>query len=90
MTPAEKLAQTRPRKRPRRNASARVPVLVCKVRDVRESLNLSLNETAKAIGMSVSGLHVIEHGADTQMTTAKKIAKFYGKTISELWPDSTE
>jgi DNA-binding XRE family transcriptional regulator len=86
MTPAEKLAKRKPRKRPRRNASKLAPVLKCNLREIREALNLSLNVVAAALNLSVSGLFAIEHGRDTQMTTAKKLAKFYGKTLEEIWP----
>lgn len=86
-TPAEKLAAVKQRKRPRRNASriVRKHPLVCHVRAVRESLNLSMRDVALAIKMSIAGLHAIEHGGDVQMTTACKIAAFFGKTIDELW-----
>lgn len=87
MTPAEKLAAAKPRKRPRRNVSEKwenVP-LKCTLRIIREKLNLSLRDVADAVGLSVSGMHAIEHGRDVQMTTALRLAEFYGVDVNEIW-----
>lgn len=86
-TAAEKLARTKRRKRPRRNESSREPLVRCRVREVRESLNLSLRDVAAAVGISIAGLHAIEHGNGCQMSSALKLAAFYGKSLDELWSE---
>ena len=91
MTPAEKLAAQKQRKRPPRNTVKRPnPVWVCRVREVRESFHLSLRDVADAIGMSNPGLFAIEHGSDPMLTTAYKLAEFFGMSIPELWPAKAE
>ena len=88
MTPAEKLSKAKRRCKPRAsNPQPKKVVLRCRLRESREALRLSIADVAKACGMSVSGLWQIEMGGDPQMTTARKLAKFFGKTTDELWSD---
>ncbi len=84
MTPAEKLsaekgATLRPRLR-------RDPVWACAVRTVRTALGLTLHEAARGSGVSVAALWQIERGIDPQLTTARRLAEFFGKPVEELWP----
>ena len=83
-TPAEQLAGTKPR---RKLGAVRHDVVKCLIRDKRQPLGLTIAEIANAVGMSGAGLHAVEHGRDCQITTAKKLAKFFGCTIEELWPE---
>jgi DNA-binding XRE family transcriptional regulator len=86
MTPAEKLASKRKPRKARGNANpVRKRIWNCKLRTVRQSLNLGIHKVAKAIGISGAGLSEIERGTDPILSTAKKLADFYGKTIDELW-----
>lgn len=90
MTPAELLAASHPWKRSPRNTNApprtkRKPVWVCTLRERREALRLSLRNVAAALGMSLAGLHRVEKGDDVMLTTAKKLAVFYGVGVEELW-----
>lgn len=89
MSPAERLAKRRPRKRERRNESKFAPIVHCGVREIRESINLSLRESAEAIGLSISGMFAIEHGGNVTMEVALRISKFYGKPLDELWRQLT-
>ena len=86
MTPAETLAAERPRRRARRNSSARSPAWVCLVRAERERLNLPMRAVAEVLGMSLANLSAVENGSDPQLSTAKKLAAFYGKPVDDLWP----
>lgn len=88
MTPAQRLAETKKRKRQPRNSTTakRRGAWVCRVRDKRNALDLSLRDVATAVGISYPGLHQIEHGGDPMLTTATKLAAFFGCTITELWP----
>jgi DNA-binding XRE family transcriptional regulator len=86
-TPAEELAARKPRKRaPRNEAAPRKRTWRCTIRDRRESLNLSLRDVANAVGVSTTTLHQIEHGTDPQLTTARKLALFFGANEQDLWP----
>lgn len=86
MTPAEKVAKKiRSQRGPRNNVRPDGP-LRCRVREVREAVGISMNVAAEAIGFSLAGMSQLERGGDCVMTTAHKIAAFYGKTVDELWP----
>lgn len=88
MTPAEQLAKSKQRKRsPRNTVAPRRPIWVCRLREMREALNLSLRDVADAVGMSNPGLWAVEHGGETSLTTATKLAEFFGCTIQDLWPE---
>jgi DNA-binding XRE family transcriptional regulator len=86
MTPAEKLASKRRPRKSRGNVNpVRKRVWNCSLRAVRQSLSLAIHEVAKATGMSVAGLSEIERGTDPMLSSATKLAAFYGKTVDELW-----
>ena len=61
-------------------------VLKCTVRKEREHLGLTLRDVSRNVGLSIMGLCYIENGCNTQLTTALRIAEFFGKTVEELWP----
>ena len=94
MTPAETLAATKQRKRPKRNPpSLKMPrkiVWVTTVRDARERLNLSMRDVARSLGMSLSGYWCIELGADVNLTNAVKISEFFELSVASLWPARKE
>jgi DNA-binding XRE family transcriptional regulator len=87
MTPAETLASKKVRK-PRNGCvnPQRKRVWNCRIRELRNKLGLSIHEVAKEISMTVAGLSEIERGANPQLSTARTLAEFYGKTTDELWP----
>lgn len=86
-SPAEQLAAKKARKRaPRNKATPRNETWVCRVRDWREGMDLSLRDVAKAVGVSVTALHQIEHGTDPQLTTARKLSAFFRAPVEKLWP----
>lgn len=89
MTPAEKLSKAKPWRRDPRNKGSGAPrkvFWVCRIRDRREALRLSLRDVAGAVRLSVTALHQIEHGTDPQLTTARRLAEFFGCGVEELWP----
>lgn len=86
MTPAERLAAKKPRHRAPRNKVVRRLTWVCELRAKREELRLTLRDVADALKMSPACLHQIEHGGDPMLTTARKLAAFFGTTTDELWP----
>ena len=81
MSPAESLAADR---EPRRLATdAPSPLRACRTR-----LSLSLSRVADAVGVSVGYLSGIELGNNLpSLTVARRLARFYGVPIDELWPD---
>lgn len=89
MTPAQKLAKVKQRQRPKRNGPAvklkTAPVWECGIVALREALNLSMKDVASAIGMSMTAVFQIEHGCDPMLTSAVRLAAFYGKPIEKLW-----
>ena len=89
-SPAEQLAKTKQRRKPRRlgqNSDGHHRVWNCKIADLRESLGLSIRDVAEACGFSTAGLWQIEHGTDPMLTSAARLAEFYGKRVHELWPE---
>jgi len=89
-TPAEILAAARVSKMRRRVAPLDAPTWNCAARQIRESLELTASAVAKAIGVSPSTLSAIERGADPMLSTARKLADFYGRSIDSLWPSRCE
>lgn len=86
-SPAEKLASAKSKKRVDRKAKA-TGTLVCTCRRIRQRLNLTIADVSDATGISKQCVCVVERGAETTITTARKLATFYGKTLDELWPSS--
>lgn len=90
ISPAEQLAKTKQHRKPRRLGQGNVTnrkVWVCKIADLRESLGLSIRDVAEACGFSIAGLWQMEHGTDPMLTSAARLAEFYGKRVHELWPE---
>ena len=81
MSPAEQLAAS---KTPKNSKSA---IWRCTIVERRKALGLTLRDVAEASGMTNAAVSVIERGQDPMLTTAKKLADFFGVTISELWPE---
>lgn len=55
-----------------------------RLKQIRKDRGLSYRDAAKGIGISVSTLHDIEHGADTRLSTVVAIAHFYGLELNVL------
>ena len=62
------------------------PVWECRIREYREKAKLSLSEMAGHVGLSKTGLWQIEQGSDPMLSTARKIAEFFGVKVEVLWP----
>lgn len=88
MSPAEKVAASKPPK-PKSKGSPRgaIPTWVSRLRETRSALGLTMAEAAAGVELSIGGLCFLEYGADPHLTTALRIAEFYGKSIKELWPE---
>lgn len=86
MTPAEKFAAEKPLRNGHAVAWRRV-AWRCRVREFREPLGLTLGDVAGECGLTEEGLRLIEKGCDPRLTTARRLAAFFGKSVGELWPD---
>lgn len=86
-SPAERLAATKRRQRPKRkhHAPQRETHWTCGVRELRESLGLSQRDVCSACGLSNATLVWVEGGYDVRLTTARRIAAFFGTTTDKLW-----
>lgn len=87
-TPAERLAAKKQRKRPKNYLPyVRKITWACGARDARVSLRLAMRDVAEAVGLSVSSYWYLEMGGDVCLTTARRVAAFFGKTVEELWKE---
>ncbi len=81
MTPAEQLAADKPHR------ARRAATWVCRLRDERKRLGLTLREVSERVGMWLGTLADIERGSEPALTTARKLAAFYGMSVESLWPE---
>ena len=77
-------------KRTRTGSERRLGALECRLREVREALLLPIWAVAKATGVDGSTISRVERGSDPVLSAAMRLAKFYGKSIEELWTIATE
>lgn len=80
-TPAEQLAASK-----KKRLSHHFDTHNCTARQIRLSLGLTLRDAAEAMELSQACLCDVERGSETTLTTARKMATFYGRTIDEIWP----
>ena len=88
MTPAEKCAENKPRRKVRSTKvvrSCRMYPWNCTLSEERQRLRLALSDVAKAVGMSITGVFQIEKGCEPSLKSAVKIAAFFGKSVDEMW-----
>lgn len=89
-TPAQLLARTaQPRKKPPRQTCLE-PVWVTTIEQERDALRLTPHEVAKALNLTKQTLWRYEKGGEVTLTVARRFATFYGKTVEQLWPRTTE
>jgi DNA-binding XRE family transcriptional regulator len=59
----------------------------CRLRTVRKKLGLTMTEVSAATGVPYLSIYQWEVGwAEPLVTSAVKIASFYGCSVSDLWP----
>jgi len=59
----------------------------CHLRHIRKASKLSLRELSAKTGIPHSTLARLERGAEVQLSTARKIARFFKKWIADVWPE---
>ncbi len=82
-SPAELLSAAKPRRR--RIEETRNLPFVCAMAELRHALGLSQRDVAKEVGITCAAISTIENGTDPLLSTALKLAKFFGKNVSDLW-----
>lgn len=70
--------------------SRRKIVWKCAVANLRQARGLTVRAVAKGTGLTISAISVIERGSDPQLTTAHKLADFFGVRLEQLWPEPME
>jgi DNA-binding XRE family transcriptional regulator len=63
------------------------PTWKCALKQKRKQLNLTLLDVEKGCGVNITNLSRIERGSELCLSTAKSIAKFFGCSVEELWPE---
>lgn len=84
MTPAEELASKKPKRQVKRKKPNPGP-WHCLISEERRRLGLTLEEVASATKISKTAIWQIDNGGDVLLTTAHKLAVFFGKSIDQLW-----
>lgn len=88
MSKAEELAAQLKKRQPTPGlVNGRRVVWRCLIEQKRAGLRLSLRDIEKATGMGSGLISPIERGTDPQLSTARRIAEFFGCSIEELWPE---
>lgn len=83
-TPAERAAREKKSDRRGRRGDAASPI-----REMRERLGLSLRDVAAGVG-GVSHVTIADYELgliDPKLSVARRFARFFGKTVDELWPE---
>jgi DNA-binding XRE family transcriptional regulator len=88
-SPAELLAS---QKGPRIKTARPKPSAVwhCCLREHRTRLGLTLGEVASSVGLTKNCIWQIEHGSDPMLSTAVKLAEFYGVAVEVIWKERIE
>ena len=81
MTPAEKLAAKKPKRKP----NSRHGKLHCRLRELRQRAGLNQRDAAKAVGITQCSLSIIENGGGLSLTKALALAIFYDTDPREIW-----
>ena len=66
-------------------ARPEIPVLICRLRAIRATLRLSMNDVAQAAQIKHQSLSIIESGGNVKLTTALRLSAFFGMPITAIW-----
>lgn len=69
---------------PRRERSA-AGVWNCKLLELRHRYGHTQKAVAEAVGIAASTLSILEAGGEPTLTTAYRLARFYGAEIEAIW-----
>ena len=86
-SPAELFAKTKPTPQPNRRKASIHPNN--RLTELRHELGLTLDDVTAGIqpirALSTSTIFHAEAGYEVVLSTAKALAKFYGRSIEEIW-----
>ncbi len=85
LSPAEQLAKSRSDRKQLKKKTSESLIWKCEISTIRKGLGLTLLEVCKSVKLSHRALRQIEAGFDLRLSTAYRIAEFYGKSVSDLW-----
>lgn len=86
MTPAERYASAKVQGENAHRKPLENRVWVCKLREIRDRVGLTLDDVAEALDLTRSLVHRLEHGHETTLAHARRVAAFFGVTVEEMWP----
>jgi DNA-binding XRE family transcriptional regulator len=85
-SPAEILSKKKPWGRPPRNVKyLRKITWDCRLRELRVFLKLSIGDVADAVKLSKTAYWQLEQGTDPMLTTACRVAAFFGMDVQAIW-----
>jgi DNA-binding XRE family transcriptional regulator len=87
MSPAQQLAASKNGKVRRVGHKRPGFVWKCNLGRERAKLGLSSYDVAEAVGVRHQTILNAESGCDTHLSTARKIADFFGVAIEAMWPE---
>lgn len=61
-----------------------------RLRAVRMHLGLSMLDVSRETGLSYTAVRNADIGRDVTITTALRIAAFFGRSVEELWGETTD
>lgn len=89
-TPAEQASEKKTIKAKVYAVNGRPIIWRCQLYEKRIALNLTLRDVEKGCGVSNAVLSTVERGTDPQLTTACRIAAFFGCSVEEMWPEAVD
>jgi DNA-binding XRE family transcriptional regulator len=64
----------------------RAKIWECNLIYYRKTKGLSLEDISKGTGLSQFTIGAVERGCDCTLSTARRIADFFGYTVERIWP----
>lgn len=81
MSPAEKLASMKPKRKSRNNSTHPDNHL----REIRLAIGLTQREVGDETGLSNAFICQAEKGSEISLSNALRLASFFGKAVEEIW-----
>jgi transcriptional regulator with XRE-family HTH domain len=65
--------------------SRKAPCLKTNLRELRKARGLALRDVEREVGVSLVTVMYAEQGRGVNLETALRLARFYGRTVEEIW-----
>jgi DNA-binding XRE family transcriptional regulator len=92
MRNADEVRASKMASKAKRKSKANIPgarAFSCRAKELRDSHGLTLQDVGGEVGVSPQTVIAIEAGRDCMLTTAIKIAEFFGETVEDIWEPFT-